>query len=115
MTISLVLAAALFVLSNVQPMSAQNDDSLRLEEAAFKGEPGDRVLTGKIQNTTHLHYSYVEVRFRIVDSTGTQIGSISDTTSDLAPQATWNFEIDVPDNAANFELTRLHGDQEKPK
>lgn len=60
-----------------------------------RGEYGNLFVTGKVQNTTSKHFSYVQVEINLYGKDGAQVGSTMANVNNLEPNATWNFEAPV--------------------
>lgn len=68
------------------------------------------VVRGSIENTGRQRIELVEVRARVYDSDGEQLGRYLDSTHDLAAGSTWSFEaivLEDPADIASYDVAVL--------
>ncbi len=87
-------------------------DSLSLEDHEFVLEDDFRGATvqGTVANGGDDRIQFVEVRTRIYDADGDQLGRYVDSTGDLEPGSSWAFEVvllDSPDEIDGYDVTAL--------
>lgn len=83
--------------------SARRLDAVTLDAHAFVDEGGFEapVVSGTATNTGNDRLQYVEVRVRIYDGSGAQLGRYLDSTGDLDAGGTWEFEVVLLASAAD--------------
>lgn len=67
-------------------------------------------VQGTVENTGEDRIEIVEVRVRVYDETGTQLGQYLDVTGDLAGNTTWDFQVVIlesPADIADYEIAVL--------
>lgn len=67
-------------------------------------------IQGFVEHTGNERLELAEVRTRIYDSDGNQIGFYLDSTNALDPGATWNFEVIVlesPSNVSSYDIAAV--------
>ncbi|WP_266082627.1 FxLYD domain-containing protein [Haladaptatus caseinilyticus] len=74
---------------------ASSVDSLKLDSHEFviKDSYKGPTVQGTAINTGKNSLSYAEVRVRVYDDTGAQLGLYLDSTNDLSAGITWQFEV----------------------
>ena len=87
-------------------------DSLSLEDHEFVLEDDFRGATiqGTVENGDDDRIQFAEVRTRIYDADGDQLGRYVDSTGDLEPGSTWAFEVvllESPDEIDGYDVTAL--------
>ena len=83
--------------------SARRLGALALDAHEFVGEGafGGPVVSGTATNDGSDRLQYVEVRVRIYDGSGAQLGRYLDSTGDLDAGGTWEFEVVLLASAAD--------------
>ena len=76
--------------------------TLRNHEMVVKDDYRGAVVQGTVENTGHQRVNVVEVRARVYTSNGSQLGRYLDSTHDLAPGGTWDFEAIVLEDPADI-------------
>ncbi len=73
---------------------ASSVDSLSLDSHEFVVKEGYKgpTVQGTVSNSSEDLLSYAEVRVRVYDETGAQLGLYLDSTNDLGAKTTWRFE-----------------------
>ncbi|QLG29574.1 hypothetical protein HUG10_18350 (plasmid) [Halorarum halophilum] len=89
------MAAAEAVAEREVNDAASHLEVLSLEEHEFVVESGYKgpTVQGAVTNTGDDPVEVVEVRVRVYDDTGAQLGRYVASTGDVAPGATWRFEV----------------------
>lgn len=92
--------------------SASHLGTLRLDAHEFTVADGFKgpVVTGEATNTGDGRLSAVEVRVRLYDDGGAQLGRYLDSTGDLDAGATWRFEVVLlasPSDVAAYDVAVL--------
>lgn len=65
-------------------------------------------LVGTIENTRDKKISYISVKFILYDANGNQVGTASDSTTDLGAGATWSFKAAVFEKeAVDFKIEEI--------
>ncbi len=77
--------------------------TLRNHEMVVKDDYRGAVVQGTIENTGHQRVEVVEVRARVYTSDGAQLGRYLDSTHDLAPGGTWDFEVIVLEDPTDID------------
>lgn len=92
-----VLAAAVW-------MNASPAKDLIIEQAAFhEDESGARAIAGQVKNTGDRPYSPVEVKIRLLNASGREIGVTGASTATVGAGMTWWFRAPVEwEEAADF-------------
>lgn len=67
------------------------DEVVKVKSFQLVNEGGFPRVVGELENTSGQTLSYVRVGFSVHDAQGTQIGSITDRVTGLAPHSTWRF------------------------
>lgn len=83
---------------------------LRDHEVVVKDDYRSVVVEGTIENTGEERIEYVEVRTRIYDTDGNHLGRYLDSTSDLAANSMWSFDIIVledPSDVGSYDIAVL--------
>lgn len=93
---------------------AQRMDTLRegLHLANHQLDQGRDVVSGSVVNNSRKEaYVGVRIAFSLLDAKGKQVGTVSDTTSEVGPGETWRFNLALPADvkASQAELTKLTG------
>ncbi|SNZ14924.1 hypothetical protein SAMN06269185_2316 [Natronoarchaeum philippinense] len=83
--------------------AAMRVDGLELLDHEPVAAGGYKGLTvrGRVRNTRQRPIGYVEVRTRFYDADGTQLGTYLASTSDLAADTEWAFEVVVLESPAD--------------
>lgn len=84
--------------------------ALRDHELVVKDDYRGVVIEGIVENTGEERVEYVEVRARIYDTDGNQLGRYLDSSHDLAAGSTWSFDIIVledPENIGSYDIAVL--------
>ncbi len=63
-------------------------------------------LTGTVMNNTNHEIQTAEIIFDLTDSTGSQLGGVSQKLENLAPQIRQNFRLPIEQTNARFVLVR---------
>lgn len=92
----------------------QRMDTLRkgLRLVNHQLDQGREVVSGSVVNNSRQEaYVGVRIAFALLDANGKQVGSVSDTTSEVGPGETWRFNLAIPAGveAGQAELTKLTG------
>ncbi|QFU82702.1 FxLYD domain-containing protein [Natronorubrum aibiense] len=87
-------------------------DAVTITDHEFVLEDGFRGSTvqGTVENTGDDRIALVEIRVRVFDDSGAQIGQYLDSTGDLAAAATWSFQVVVlkpPSDVARYDIAVL--------
>lgn len=81
--------------------TSQATSALAATDVAFaKGQFGNRIVTGKVVNTTGKKRSYVQVEVNLFDRAGTQVGSTLANVNNLEPGVTWDFQAPILEDRA---------------
>jgi hypothetical protein len=75
--------------------------TLRSHELVVKDDYRGVVLEGIVENTGQTQIEYVEVRTRLYDADGNQLGRYLDSTADLAAGGTWSYDVVVLEDPAD--------------
>lgn len=84
--------------------------ALRSRRMVVKDDYRGAVVQGTIENTGPQRVELVEVRTRVYTSDGAQLGRYLDSTHDLAPGGTWEFEVIVledPSAISSYDIAVL--------
>ncbi len=81
-----------------------NTDVQVVEVRVYAGSPPS--LAGTVRNNTDRRFSSAELVFDLTDSRGSQVGAVSTTVQNLAPQATAKFSFAIKQENAKFVLVR---------
>lgn len=82
---------------------ALNALKLRDHELIVQADYRGIVIEGTVENVGEERVEYVEVRARVYNTDGNQLDRYLDSTSDLAADSTWSFDIIVLEDPANVE------------
>lgn len=84
----------------------EKNKDLAVEEIEFNrlGEPKE--ITGTVRNLTSRQIATCDISFDVTTKQGTQLGGVSTTVHDLAPNGTARFRIPVPEEDAGFVMVR---------
>ena len=83
---------------------------LRGREMVVRDDYRGAVVQGSVENTGHESANLIEVRARVYNSDGDQLGRYLDSTDDVAAGSTWEFEIIVlesPSDIASYDIAVL--------
>ena len=83
---------------------------LRDHEMSVRDDYRGAVVQGSVENTSRQSVKLIEVRARVYDSDGDQLGRYLDSTYDVAAGSTWEFEIIVlesPSDIASYDIAVL--------
>ena len=81
--------------------------ALRDHELVVKDDYRGVVIEGTVENTGEERIEYVEVRARVYNTDGDQLGRYLDSTSDLAAGSTWSFDVIVledPGDVGSYDI-----------
>lgn len=92
--------------------SARPLNSLELQQHEFVVKSGYKgpMVQGTIANTGGERIKFAEVRVRVYDATGNQLGRYLDSTGDIGDGATWRFNavlLESVTDIANYDITVL--------
>ncbi len=87
-------------------------EALEIERHEFSYEGGytGSTVQGVVENTGTSRLSTVEVRVRVYNDDGEQLGRYVDSTGDLAGGSTWSFQVillESPSDIASYDITVL--------
>jgi hypothetical protein len=83
-----------------------------LELTSNQNSAGDgygRIL-GSVRNNCEKQFLYVEVEFKLYDSTGDVVGAALSNQAVLGPYQNWNFEAIAMQPYARYQLAHVAGD-----
>lgn len=97
--------------SSVQKMLGHTSGDLVIEDVEFsKGQFGNKILTGILQNDGNREYSYVQIQFNLYDKDGVQIGSTLANVNNIEPHGKWKFEAAIlQEGATMFKVKDITG------
>lgn len=84
--------------------------ALRSHELVVHEDYRGVVIQGSVENTGQQRLELVEVRARVYNTDGEQLGQYLDSTHDLAAGATWSFDIIVlekPSDVGSYDIAVL--------
>ncbi|MBZ5620630.1 MAG: FxLYD domain-containing protein [Acidobacteriia bacterium] len=67
---------------------------------------GAAALTGTVRNNTNHEIRTAEIVFDLTDSSGSQLGGVSQRLENLVPQKSLNFRLPIDQQDARFVLVR---------
>lgn len=106
-------ASAASALAQVEPTTtttALDDLSIVDHEFVYEGGYLGSTVQGVVENTGPDRIQVAEVRVRVYDDAGTQLGQYLDSTGDLDPGETWAFQVVVlepPGSLADYDISVL--------
>ena len=84
--------------------------ALRSHELDVTDDYRGVVIQGTVENTSQQRVELVEVRTRVYNDDGEQLGRYLDSTHDLAAETTWSFDVIVleePSDVGSYEIAVL--------
>ncbi len=84
--------------------------SLVDHEFVFEGGYLGSTVQGTVENTSGDRIEFAEVRVRVYNDAGNQIGRYLATTGDFDPDTNWEFQVVIlkpPSNLAEYDITVL--------
>lgn len=82
-------------------VAGYSSKELQATDVSFtKGQMGNRIVTGQVENTSGKKLGYVQVEVNLYDKQGTQVGSTLANVNNLEPGVTWKFEAPVLEDRA---------------
>src|SRR6185503_7552993 len=99
-------AVAAALLPNFKDVQLKMSQDVVVVEAKLDRRVSPPSLAGSVRNVTNRRIESAEVMFEISDSSGSMVGGITAAVSNIAPQETANFQVNVNIRNAAFAIVR---------
>ncbi len=93
------------MLPNMDSVKLNTNRDVDVVEVHVDHSKGTALMGTVMNNTTH-PIEMTEIVFDLTDSTGSQLGGVSQRMENLAPQVRQNFRLPIEQTSANFVLVR---------
>jgi hypothetical protein len=93
------------MLPNMDQVKLDTNRDVDIMEVHVDSTKGTAVMGTVMNNTTHAIHS-AEIVFDLTDSTGTQLGGVSQRLENLAPKIRQDFRLPIVQSTASFVLVR---------